>query len=101
MAKEAEIMVINKMRLLKKKIREGNRGLVYALLRELRADFNAIERSVPLYSMLMNGNFLVKMKAQTGDEFWVADDKAKVEEEVDGLPVLKPSDLEKLQALII
>ena len=93
-------MAINKMRLLKKKIREGNRGLVYALLRELRADFNAIENCEVVKGGTLGG-FIVRMKAQTGDEFWVADDKARVEEEVDGLPVLRMSDMEKLKELLV
>ena len=92
-------MPINKMRLLKKKIREGNRGLVCAVLRELRADFNAIENCKGVKGGTFSG-FIVRMKAQNGDEFWVADDKAKVEEEVEGLPVLRPNDMEKLKELL-
>ncbi len=97
---EEEIMALNKMRLLKKKIREGKRSLVYALLRELRADFNAIENCKVVKGETLGG-FIIRMKASNGDEFWVADDGAKVEEEVDGLPVLRLNDMEKLKELLV
>ena len=94
-------MAINRMRLLKKKLREGNKGLVCALLRELRADFNAIESAEFISGSVMNGEFIVRMEAQNGDEFWVAGDDVNVEEEVDGLPVLRMSDMEKLKELVV
>ena len=94
-------MPINKMRLLKKKIREGNRGLVCALLRELRVDFNAIEAADFVSGSVMADEFIVRMEAQNGDEFWVAGDESEVKEEVDGLPVLRMSDMEKLKELLI
>jgi len=94
-------VAINRMRLLKKKLREGNKGLVCALLRELRADFNAIESAEFISGSVMNGEFIVRMEAQNGDEFWVAGDDVNVEEEVDGLPVLRMSDMEKLKELVV
>lgn len=94
-------MTINRMRLLKKKIREENKGLVCALLRELRADFNAIENAEFVSGTVMNDEFIVRMEAQNGDEFWVAGDEADVEEEVDGLPVLRLGDMEKLKELLV
>lgn len=94
-------MAINRMRLLKKKLREGNKGLVCALLRELRADFNAIEKAEFVSGSVLDDEFIVRMEAQNGDEFWVAGDDADVEEEVDGLPVLRMSDMEKLKELVV
>lgn len=94
-------MAINRMRLLKKKLREGNKGLVCALLRELRADFSAIEKAEFVGCTVMGDEYIVRMEAQNGDEFWVAGDDAEVEEEVDGLPVLRMHDMEKLKELVV
>ena len=94
-------MAINRMKLLKKKIREGNKGLVCALLRELRADFNAIENAKFVSSTVLADEYIVLMEAANGDEFWVAGDDADVEEEVDGRPVLRMGDMEKLKELLV
>lgn len=94
-------MTPNRVRLLKKKLREGGRTLVQILSRELQVDMKAIEESTFASATVMGNEYIVKMEAKNGDEFWVAGNDAKVEEEVDGLPVLRVSDMEKLKELLI
>jgi len=74
--------------------------MVQILSRGLRLDFAAIANATAVSGTVMNDEYIVRMEAESGDEFWLAGDDADVEEEVDGLPVLRTKDMKALGELL-
>jgi len=91
---------MNKMALLRNRIRKEDKTVIKILAKELNINIEAMKKPIPIGNILDNEK-IVRFRVNNGDEVWLAADDADIGDDYFGIPVFRFSDWEKLRKILV